>query len=64
MVALRALKSWQEGQLNLVHGTKNRGKKQKPSTGSSKETVQAIGHEGSPGGRNKATGGSICEMSV
>jgi len=43
-VDLRALKSWRDGQLNLVHGpeTKNNEKKiknQKPS--SSEETVQA-----------------------
>jgi len=57
-VDLRALISWQDGQLNLALGTetKNKEKLKTKTEYNSEETVRAIVHEGSPGGRSETTG--------
>ena len=55
MVYLRALKSWQKGQLNLAHGTKKENKEETKKPSSSEETARVIVREGRPGWGHGAT---------
>ena len=63
MIHLRALKSWQDGQLNLAHGTETNkwGKTKNKNRVAQKKTVRAIVREGSPRGSTETTGCRICE---
>ena len=62
-IYLRALKSWQNGQLSPAHGTETTIKKKTENKNpiSSEETVQTKVREASPGGRSESTRNRICE---